>query len=773
MAPVPDHPPAPPAANWWRRPLRAIHTVLREPDAADYDLEGVLAWLKRWRANVYAVNGGGLCAFYQTEIPLHRKNRFLNGRDLFKEIVDACHAEGIKVIARCDFRGMHPDMFEAHPDWAAYDADGRPKRREVLFGTCPNSPFRNDGFAIPLIDEVLGRCGADGIWENAASFGGRCYCRSCCRTFRAETGVDDIPLEEDWEDPVWRRYVRWRYERVREHTARLRDAVKRHGSDRSYCGEFFSYLEPGARESAEDTDEIRDLWDYQMVCIFPLTRGSYRSPLLPVPVWRAEEQMKYLRATGGGNWSRTTTDGGPTPHDGGAPRPPAAPAGWPAPSSVSYRVPQTPVMLYGHFDNRSRYTTPAREEMALWLAGMAAQGGSPWDCSFVGVPPERWWDRRHQDVQERFYAFMAAHEADFAGLESVAEVALVHSQRTQDRFASGDPAHDGYITHQRGWMLALFAAHRQWDVLPPSSLTAEGLRPYRAVVLPNVACLSDEEAAALRAYVGRGGGLIATYETGCYTADGARRETGALDDLLGVRGLPAPVRGPLPHSYARLRRDDGAAHPLLGGFDGTDVITNEGYVRQVSATDGQVHATLIPEIFPQPPDLSYPALRGDDVPLVVTRLHGRGRVVYLAGQTDRLNVTSGHPDHGRLLANALAWTLEERPSLLETDAPEDVHVTLLRQPASGRLYVHLVNYTGARGRPVAAPHPTGAVRLSIDERLIRGGALRAALLVSQASVPVERGAGRVTATVPRVDRHEIVRIAATGSPEGPTRSPPR
>jgi hypothetical protein len=753
----------PQAESWWRRPLRAVHTVLREPDGAEFDLPGVLAWLRRWRANVYAVNGGGLCAFYQTAVPLQRQNRFLAGRDLLAEIVEACHGEGIKVVARIDFRGLHREQYEAHPDWAAYDADGRPKAREVLYGTCPNSPFRNEGYAIPVIDEVLGRCGADGIWENAASFGGRCFCPTCRRKLREETGIEGVPHEENWDDPAWRRYVRWRYHCVREHTARLRDAVKRHGADRSYSGEFFSYLEPGARDSAEDLDEVRALWDYQLACIFPLTRGSYRSPLLPVPVWRAEEQMKYLRATGGGNGS------GAAP--GGAESIPA----------------QTPVMLYGHFDNQSRYSTPGREESALWLAGMAAQGGSPWDCSFVGVPPERWWDRRHQDVQEGFYGFLAGHEADQTGLRSVAEVALLHSQRTQDRFASADPARDGYVTPARGWMLALFAAHRQWDVLPPSGLSLEVLRRYRAVVLPNVACLSDEEAAALRAYVEGGGALLATYETGCYGADGAPREQGALDDVLGVRDLGVPPRGPMPHSYARLRRSgtpdapgapgtsraDAAA--LLAGFEGTEVLTNEGQVRTVAPAPGAaVPATLVPEIFPQPPDLSYPALWENEAPLLVAHRFGAGtgegggessrlagRVVYFAGQTDRLNVTSGHPDHGRLLANALAWALEGHPPPVETDAPPDVHVTLLRQPATGRLYVHLVNYSGAQGRPVVAPRPVGPLRLSIDAGLAdaEGAAdAQAALLLSGETLDLRREGGRMLATVPRLERYEVLRI---------------
>src|SRR5215216_4970702 len=75
--------------SWWRRPLRAVHTVRREPDAADYDLDGVLRWLRRWRANVYVVNGGGLSAFYQTNLPDHERNPHRGGRDLFKEIVDA------------------------------------------------------------------------------------------------------------------------------------------------------------------------------------------------------------------------------------------------------------------------------------------------------------------------------------------------------------------------------------------------------------------------------------------------------------------------------------------------------------------------------------------------------------------------------------------------------------------------------------------------------------------------------------------------------------
>src|SRR5262249_31590545 len=162
-------------------------------------------------------------------------------------------------------------------------------------------------------------------------------------------------------------------------------------------------------------------------------------------------------------------------------------------------------------------------------------------------------------------------------------------------------------------------------------------------------------------------------------------------------------RGPLPYAYTRLRRRDA----LTAGLEDTSIVTNEGSVRQVAPLAGAtVHATLVPEIVPQPPDLTYPVLWDNDAPLLVTNRFGAGRTAHLAGGTDRLNVTSGPPDHQRLLENALAWALAgdagdagapggpgaSGGQLVETDAPPDLHVTLLRRRADGALYLHLVSY---------------------------------------------------------------------------------
>ena len=78
--------------------------------------------------------------------------------------------------------------------------------------------------------------------------------------------------------------------------------------------------------------------------------------------------------------------------------------------------------------------------------------------------------------------------------------------------------------------------------------------------------------------------------------------------------------------------------------------------------------------------------------------HGQGRVVYFCNQMELLFYRYGFPDLGRVLANAVRWTLNE-PASIEVDAPDFVEATLMVQPR--RKLVHLVNF------PVGKPVNTG------------------------------------------------------------------
>ncbi|MEA3406749.1 MAG: hypothetical protein U9R48_01545 [Chloroflexota bacterium] len=89
--------------DWWQDyPWRLIQTNLREIDMLDIDAQRFMADLQAFKATVVLLNVGGIIASYSTELPFHFQSPFLEG-DSLQEIISACHARDIKVLARTDF----------------------------------------------------------------------------------------------------------------------------------------------------------------------------------------------------------------------------------------------------------------------------------------------------------------------------------------------------------------------------------------------------------------------------------------------------------------------------------------------------------------------------------------------------------------------------------------------------------------------------------------------------------------------------------------------
>lgn len=57
--------PADEALFWYQRPLRIMHTVLRETDAKNYDASAVVAYMQKTGANTLCVNAGGIVDFFK------------------------------------------------------------------------------------------------------------------------------------------------------------------------------------------------------------------------------------------------------------------------------------------------------------------------------------------------------------------------------------------------------------------------------------------------------------------------------------------------------------------------------------------------------------------------------------------------------------------------------------------------------------------------------------------------------------------------------------
>src|ERR1035437_2409538 len=87
------------AAPWYRRVCRWGQTNITERDPVRYDIAWWREYWKRTRVQGVIINAGGIVAYYPSKYPLHHRAEFLGGRDLYGELCQAAHDDGLFVLA--------------------------------------------------------------------------------------------------------------------------------------------------------------------------------------------------------------------------------------------------------------------------------------------------------------------------------------------------------------------------------------------------------------------------------------------------------------------------------------------------------------------------------------------------------------------------------------------------------------------------------------------------------------------------------------------------
>src|SRR4051812_24552349 len=173
-------------APWYRRTLRWGQTNITEKDPDRYDIPWWRDYWKRTAVQGVIINAGGIVAYYPSKFPLHYRAQFLNGRDLFGELTETAHRDGIAVLARMDSNRTAEDFFRAHPDWFARQADGQAYRAADKYVACINSAYY-DEYLPEVLREIVQRSKPEGFTDNSWAGMGRgsiCYCENCQRKFR-------------------------------------------------------------------------------------------------------------------------------------------------------------------------------------------------------------------------------------------------------------------------------------------------------------------------------------------------------------------------------------------------------------------------------------------------------------------------------------------------------------------------------------------------------------------------------------------------------------
>lgn len=199
--------------HWWEGyPWRMIQTNLREPDMADMDAKRYVRDVKEFGATVVMLNAAGIVASYGTKVPCHTPSQYLTG-DSLCTLLDECHREGIRVIARTDFSKVRYPLYEAHPDWAYRTADGEIVNCNGDVQVCPSSGYLREG-VYDILRELLTTLPFDGIFFNMSGafvtgYGGErygpCMCQTCRSAYQAATGQE--PPKGGLRDPNFMKYL--------------------------------------------------------------------------------------------------------------------------------------------------------------------------------------------------------------------------------------------------------------------------------------------------------------------------------------------------------------------------------------------------------------------------------------------------------------------------------------------------------------------------------------------------------------------------------------
>jgi hypothetical protein len=314
----------------------------------------------------------------------------------------------------------------------------------------------------------------------------------------------------------------------------------------------------------------------------------------------------------------------------------------------------------------------------------------------------------------------------------------------------------------QGAYAALLDARIAFDLILEDDLKPAQLARYKAILLPNVAWLSDAQVAQLNAYVKSGGSLLTSFETGLYDENGKPRTDFALASLFGMhkageRGdshKPLPGAAPYPATAIHFQHLE-TPHPVTASFHDTDRILGPNWTIPIKA-DGKPVMTLIDPYPGYPTEQAYSRFPHTDKPAIVLREIGGARLAHFAGDVEGTYWRTDSNDLGELIANTVRWLIRDDAGIaVEGDGLMEV-VAWKTKPGYA---LHLVNYTNP-----AAEKGVFRRHYAVGEQKVRmtlpsdAPVRRATLLRAETPLPFVQNGREITFIVPRLLDYEVAAL---------------
>ena len=554
------------------------------------------------------------------------------------KFLEAAHEKGIVVLSYYAIMYNKP-LRQLHPEWMMEFIDfGRPAPENEGW-PCFNSPHR-DWLGDYLID-IMDHLDLDGFYFDDTNWGsheGRpfypsCICKYCEELFRKDTGLK-IPRKVDFDNPDFRHFVNWRYEKLFDFNRHVFKRVKEEHADVILDYHYYArpttdwvdghHLNP---VNFGDDGEHYFIETHRTVRETGFTAKVARSMGSPFCVWRNPVQ-ELPECTS---------------------------------AYAPYQEPHTPA-IHG-------------------LQGII-NGGAAVFGSFGGAI------HLHKEAMKSVFSEMKKR-VEFMQGETVKFVGLHYSQQSRDFRPTELPKNmalteNSYMSQKNvnGTYEILNRSHHLVDMVLDQQLNRAHLEQYPVFMLTN-SCLSDVQCDEIREYVRGGGTLIANHESSLRDEFGQPRDNFALADLFGV-DFAGPIGNDTPHGIVYVPHDaslkSAFEHVICFAACESAVKVRADANTEVLCTRSNLGTDL--------PLGSFNANSEYDSgePAVTANRVGEGQVIYINSDVGDGFMHNPYP----LLQRFVSLLVKRAKAPVEVTAPEAIEVTAaLRGPKE--LMVHLLN----------------------------------------------------------------------------------
>ncbi len=698
------------------------------PHMKDFDASHLVQAVAALGANVLRFQPVGYWAYYPSKA--FRVHPELGARDLINEVMHEARQLGIHCYCYTGYGHPHMEVgwIDQHPqyaDWVLRNPEGKPYGIYIHYGDkvqrlCTTGEAYRAG--IRQVVRELCEHDIDGVYFDAPSaFGytGVCFCESCRKGFRQFSGMDlerlaslsrlnglpfswnEMPADVDLEALV--SWYGWVNKQTEEDLLEFRRII--HGSGKfMLCHNGQAWLGTSLR------------LQYRIPEGFMMEANTETYERLMTGMMGASMARPYGKLSQMYLGSYALSD---------------------------FDKP-------GHEDPWVVHNTSMEDSDEIRMAGFTelASGGVPFYATGNRLYYRGEVGGGSTEPAREVFSLMRRVESIHKDSVSASYVTIVPSWESQQMWR-GKGKSWNWPMMSGGFGLAMLDERISFDVNPSTELSEEWLQGKKVIALCGASGISGEVAERLTGWVERGGGLLATYDSGLYDEGGRlRQDGGALREVLGVEMHGAPLPS-LPESYYRITE----SHAALGKYGVGAKVEGDGRLVAVRPRAG---AKVIAECW----NLGHDEVRG---PAIVANDYGQGRAIYISGSLEGNYLYDRVESNRRLLSSIVQYLGGGAPQPFLLKAPGGVY-GILRQSRSGEPVLWLLADVGFKDAAAGLMRqqyiPVSGIEVSL--RIPPGRKAKAVnLMRANHSLPYKLEAGYAIITLPTLHIAEVIHLELT------------